>query len=297
MTRDRDFKREVRARMRATGERYTQARSALHEPSVGTPAVGSGPDPERRPTVNNELLDTLDRDGFAVVRNVLPAQLVDDLRHWVDRKVEDELKWRLEEVERRRDVGETDVRAFPRGSEGQLGFSLKGDPRRELLVNALADIADVIGLPLRTGGGIESTLPGWGGHSGLHQDLDGPAPSIKEWDGAIFSVPLTGAWDGMRIVPGSHRRDPVFREAFAGAIAPHPDEVHIEAEPGYVVINSIHAWKSGTLNRSALRRSEIWLAFRRDESVDHKIAAYWAAAEISDGGAPLDPGNFARRDS
>jgi hypothetical protein len=247
--------------------------------------------------VKNELLDKLDRDGFAVVRDVLPPHLVDDLRQWVDRMVQDELTWRLQEVQRRRDAGETDVRAFPRGSEGQLGFSFKGGPRRELLVQALADIADALGLPLRTGGGIESTLPGWGGHSGLHQDLDGPAPSIGQWDGAIFSCPLTSAWDGMRIVPGSHRRDPVFREAFAGAIAPHADEVHIQAEPGDVMINSIHAWKSGTLNRSSERRSEIWLAFRRDESVDRKIDAYWAAALISDGGAPLDPGNFVRRES
>ncbi len=128
--------------------------------------------------------------------------------------------------------------------------------------------------------------------------MDGPAPAIAEWDGAVFSFPLTRGWDGMRLVPGSHRHDPVFRESFAGAIAPHPDEVHVEAEPGDVVINSIHMWKSATLNRSGERRSDLWISFGRDESVGRAIKDYWARTEIVErGGGQLEPGNVVSRDA
>lgn len=238
-----------------------------------------------------ELLERLDRDGFAVVRDVLATDVVDNLSHLLDRLVDDDLAWRLEETERRREAGEADVRAFPRGGEGRFGFKLSDDDLRSELVSSVAAIVEAIGLPLRSGGGLGAFLPGWGGHEGLHQDLDGPAPAIGEWDGAIFTWPLSSGWDGMRLVPGSHRHDPVFREAFAGAIAPHPDEVIIDAAPGDVVINSIHVWKSVTLNRSIERRRDLWMSFSRDESVGQAIRDYWARTEITDGGAPIDPGN------
>jgi hypothetical protein len=294
MTQDRDSKREVRARMRVTGERYTQARNALYGPSVGTPPVRSTPDAKGVVMVNEQLLASLDRDGYAVVRNVVPSPVIRDLRQWVEGLVDDDLAWRMREVQRRRDAGEADVRAFPRGSEGRFHLTLDDEVRHAQLVDGVADIARSIGTPLSGSGGIVVGLPGWGAHDGLHPDLNGPAPDIGKWDGAIATWPLS-PWEGMRVVPGSHRRDPIFREAFAGAIAPHPDEVYIEAEPGDVVINSIHIWKSGTLNRSSERRSEIWIGFKSDESVSGKIAAYWAGAEISDGGAPWDPGNFVQR--
>src|ERR1044072_1857233 len=80
MTRDRDFKREVRARMRATGERYTQARSALHESAIAKPPTRSRPDPESGKAMYEELFEQLDRDGYAVVRDVVSHAFVDELR-------------------------------------------------------------------------------------------------------------------------------------------------------------------------------------------------------------------------
>lgn len=285
--------------MRATGERYTQARSALFgdAPSAGTPAVGSIPDRGGTSVVTKELLDALDRDGFVVVRDVVEREVVDDLRVWVDELVDDEMRWRAAEVERRRAAGESDVRTFPRGSEGRLGFRFDDDDaRRAPLLAGIADIAAAIGTPLASGGGIGVCMPGWGGHDGVHQDLDGPAPDVGRWDGAVFSWPLT-ADAGMRVVPGSHRQDPVFPDTFAGAVAPQSGEVHVDAGPGDVVINSIHIWKSATLNSTSQRRAGIWIAHLRDETVSETITEYWARATITvDGDVPVDPGNYVRRE-
>jgi ectoine hydroxylase-related dioxygenase (phytanoyl-CoA dioxygenase family) len=297
MTREHNAKRAVRARMRATGERYTQARSALFgdAPSVGAPSAGSIPDRGGTSVVTQELLDALDRDGFVVVRDVVPKEVVDDLRQWVDGLVDEEMRWRTAEVERRRAVGESDVRTFPRGWEGRLDFPFDDDARRAPLVTGLADMAAAIGTPLASGGGIGVCLPGWGGHEGIHQDLDGPAPEAGRWDGAVVSWPLT-AEAGMRVVPGSHRRPPVFPDTFAGAVAPQPDEVHVDAGPGDAVITSIHLWKSATLNTTSARRAGIWIGYLRDASVSEAIREYWARTPIIDGDAPVDPGNYVRRE-
>lgn len=296
MTRDREAKREVRARMRVTGERYTQARDALFGPSLPASLAPSRPDAGGGDMVDKQLLESLDRDGYAVVRGVVPKPTIDELRRWVDDQTNADLEWRRAEVRRRREAGEADVRAFPVGSEGWLGFDLDDDARTAPLVESVADIASAIGTPRRQNGAAAVCLPGWGGHSGLHQDLSGPAPELGRWDAVIFTWPLS-AWEGMRLVPGSHRRDPIFQEAFSGAVAPHPDEVHVDAGPGDVVINSVHIWKSSLLNGSTERRSEIWLAFDNGPGTMNKILDYWAHTEISHGEAPRpEPGNYVRKD-
>jgi len=295
MTRDRDTKRAVRARMRATGERYTQARSALYGSSSGNSASGSGPDAEGGAMRSEEVLEQLDRDGYAVLRGVVPAEAVDELRGWVDQLADADIDWRMREARRRREEGESDVRAFAIGSEGRVGLALDDDTRVAPLLESVADIAARIGTPRRGRGGIAVCLPGWGGHDGLHPDLSGPAPEIGRWDGVIFTWPLT-VWQGMRLVPGSHRREPIFRETFAGAVAPHPDEVHVDAGPGDVVINSIHIWKSATLNRTTERRSEIWIGYTDSAETSSKVKAHWAQAEILQGDAPPEFGNAVKVD-
>ncbi len=233
-----------------------------------------------------QLLESLDRDGYAVVTRVVQKEIVDELRRWIDTRVDEDVERRMEDANRRREAGEADARAFPLGSEGHISLELSDDSRIVALIKSVTEIARAIGTPFGRGRRIEVTLPGWGGHEGLYQDLPGPAPEIGRWDGVIFTFPLS-TWDGMRLVPGSHRRDPVFREAYAGAIAPHRDEVYVDAGPGDVVINSIHVWKSATLNRSTERRSEIWLSYDDGEKTASKVREYWAHAEIRHGDAPI----------
>ena len=249
--------------------------------------------------VDEQLLESLDRNGFAVVRDVIAAPDVAELRRWSLELVDEDLAWRLAEVERRRAAGESDVRAFPRDEEGRFHLQRRDDHRHRQLVAGIADIAAAIGTPeAGTHIGIEACLPGWGGHEGLHDELTGPAARVGAWDGAVFVWPLTTGWRGMRFVPGSHRRDPVFEQRFAGAIAPHPDEVHPDAETGDVLIYSLHVWKSATINTTTDVRAETCVVFRRDDSVRAAHAARWEQAEIFEsGGVPWEPGNVVVRDT
>jgi len=85
--------------------------------------------------VDELLLASLDRDGFAVVPNAIDEEVVADLNRWSHDLVAEDLEWRLGEVQRRRDRGEQDARAFPRGEEGRF-FLLRHDERRDVLVAA-----------------------------------------------------------------------------------------------------------------------------------------------------------------
>lgn len=241
-----------------------------------------------------ELLDRLDTDGYAVAERVVGDELIDDVRTWARRLIDDELQWRLDEAERRRTAGEVDVRPFPRGMEGRFHITVE-DARSAQLAAAVVDLATAMGTPLFGRITVDACMPGWGAHEGLHDELTGPAPEIGRWDGAVFIWPLTPSWRGLRVVRGSHREDPVFAERFAGAIAPHPLEVHVEAEPGDVVIYSLHAWKSVTFNPTDELRTEVSLTFKRDAAVSAAHAERWAKAEIRDAGAPYDPGNHVLR--
>src|SRR5689334_9065370 len=164
MTRDRDIKREVRARMRATGERYTQARSALYGSSSSTPAIGSRPDAEGGAMRTEQLLEQLDRDGYVVVRGVVPERTLDELRSWVDELVDVDLDSRMREAQRRREAGEADASAFRRGFEGRIGLAITDDARLSRLVEGVHEIVRAIGTSHRGTAGIASCLPGWGGH-------------------------------------------------------------------------------------------------------------------------------------
>jgi ectoine hydroxylase-related dioxygenase (phytanoyl-CoA dioxygenase family) len=54
-----------------------------------------------------------------------------------------------------------------------------------------------------------------------------------------------------RIVPGSQRWGTLPQAMFADPAAPHPDEVHVLAPAGSVVVMNTHAWHGGTRNRTA----------------------------------------------
>lgn len=235
-------------------------------------------------------LKQLDRDGFAIVKGVADSELVAETRRWAHQRVNGEFQWRLGEADRRRAAGEDDVRPFPRGMEGRFRITI-ADDRSARFAENVADVAAALGTPLFGRITIDACMPGWGAHEGLHDELTGPAPAIGEWDGAVFTWPLTEGWRGLRVVRGSHREDPVFSERFAGAIAPHPEEEHLAGEPGDVVIYCLHAWKSATFNATDTLRSDVSLTFKRDAAVSAAHAARWASAEIRDAGAPYDAGN------
>jgi ectoine hydroxylase-related dioxygenase (phytanoyl-CoA dioxygenase family) len=57
------------------------------------------------------------------------------------------------------------------------------------------------------------------------------------------STPDNGA---VRLVPGSHRRGQLPRQALADPLAGHPDEVLVTGRAGTVVVLNAHAWHAGT---------------------------------------------------
>ena len=86
MTRDHDRKRAVRARMRATGERYTVARSALdaRDPADAPKAETSQSQGGTMPVVDIRTLAEFDARGFVVLRLFATAEEVARITAVVD---------------------------------------------------------------------------------------------------------------------------------------------------------------------------------------------------------------------
>lgn len=76
-----------------------------------------------------------------------------------------------------------------------------------------------------------------------------------------------------RVVPGTHLQTLLPQESMEDPLAPHPDEVIIEAPAGSVVIFNSHTWHGGTTNHTPHPRRAIHSYFcRKDQpqQVDQK---------------------------
>lgn len=76
-----------------------------------------------------------------------------------------------------------------------------------------------------------------------------------------------------RVVPGTHLQASLPQEAMEDPMAPHPDEVIIEAPAGSVVIFNSHTWHGGTTNHTLKPRRAIHSYFCRSDQpqqVDQK---------------------------
>ncbi|MCR9065017.1 MAG: phytanoyl-CoA dioxygenase family protein [Cytophagales bacterium] len=60
-----------------------------------------------------------------------------------------------------------------------------------------------------------------------------------------------------RIVPGSHKRNELPNDVLEDPLAPHPDEILIQAPAGSVVIFNSHVWHGGTTNHTTKDRRSI----------------------------------------
>ncbi|HSI78153.1 MAG TPA: phytanoyl-CoA dioxygenase family protein [Lunatimonas sp.] len=69
-----------------------------------------------------------------------------------------------------------------------------------------------------------------------------------------------------RIVPGTHLHQQLPQDVMENPMAPHPNEIILEAPAGSVVIFNSHVWHGGTTNRTAYPRRAIHSYFcRRDQ--------------------------------
>jgi ectoine hydroxylase-related dioxygenase (phytanoyl-CoA dioxygenase family) len=259
MTRDHDLKRAVRARMTATGEKYTVARSALVAPA--TTRAGAAETSESQggtvATINTDLLEEIDERGYAVLRSFVRPDGLARISGAVDEAVAAALAEKEAEDRKRRAAGESGFIDVWRSSEpGGLSADLTAHPGvswvlgDERLVQLATELTGSTAVLHRAAAWV--TLPGFG-HQGLHPNGDGPARQIGSWPVVRCVVivsphrPDTGTF---RAIPGSHRHAPTF-DGIGSAMRPHRDEERIEADPGDVIVYSDQLWKSSTFNAGA----------------------------------------------
>lgn len=234
MTRDHDTKRAIRARMKVTGERYTVARSALIAPSAPTAAAAST---EGGTVASSTIHDELDEVGFVVVRSFVTGDRLDRLIELVDEIVATIVAAKLEEENRRREAGETGfIDVWHGGEPGWVAEWVTDHPDVAWLLRHEQLGAFVTPTRIRA----IASLPGFG-HEGFH-----PNPH----DGDACALALSGSrrdTGAFRAIPGSHRTPPRF-EALGSAMAPHPEEVRVETDPGDLLVYDAALWKSATFN-------------------------------------------------
>lgn len=68
-----------------------------------------------------------------------------------------------------------------------------------------------------------------------------------------------------RIVPGTHKSGTLPQDVLPDPLAPHPDEVIINAPAGSVFIFNSHAWHGGTTNHTTKSRRSIHSYFCRSD--------------------------------
>ena len=260
MTRDHDTKRAIRARMKATGERYTAARSAL----VAPPATQGG-------TVSSSTIqDELAERGFVVIRSFATGERLDRLVALVDEIITRTVAEKMEELNRRVAAGETGFIDVWKGEPGVIGERVSDHP----------DVAWLLGderlraFITPTGVIAFATLPGYG-HEGLHQTPhDGYACALS----LSRSRRETG---GFRAIPGSHRM-PEPQWEFGGAMAPHPDEVRVETDPGDLLVYDALLWKSGTFNGGTEPSKALAIEGDHERWTDEQLAHWMATGERAD---------------
>ncbi|MDH4089267.1 MAG: phytanoyl-CoA dioxygenase family protein [Cyclobacteriaceae bacterium] len=129
----------------------------------------------------------------------------------------------------------------------------------------LAGIAHVLGQEFKLSSlNYRSAKPGLGLQK-LHVDWhEAVAPDRYTVCNSIWLLDEFSKENGAtRIVPGTHRSGRLPQEALPDPMAPHTDEVIIEAPAGSVFIFNSHAWHGGTTNRSAKYRRAIHSYFCR----------------------------------
>ncbi len=199
--------------------------------------------------------ETLDRDGYIVLPDVIDADWLVRLRN-----------------------------AFESGCEGDGGASVvkeSGTRHVDDLINrgtvfegvithphVLAAVYHVLQDAFRVGQiAGRDPLPGYG-QQGLHADWTSRAK------GEAYRI-VTTIWllddftsenGATRVVPGTHHLLTPPPKSFADPASRHPDQHIIVAKAGSVLVFNGHLWHSGTANRSSRRRRVLQCSFvGRDE--------------------------------
>ncbi|MCB0688235.1 MAG: phytanoyl-CoA dioxygenase family protein, partial [Saprospiraceae bacterium] len=101
-------------------------------------------------------------------------------------------------------------------------------------------------------------------HVDWHETVD---PGDFKVCNSIWLLDDFSAYNGAtRMVPGTHLEGRLPQDVLEDPMAPHPDELLLEAPAGTVAIFNSHTWHGGTRNKSSRLRRAIHSYFcRRDQ--------------------------------
>jgi ectoine hydroxylase-related dioxygenase (phytanoyl-CoA dioxygenase family) len=194
--------------------------------------------------------DALDRDGYAVIEDVLGARRMAIAL--------DDIEGRLALV---RDdptihVGGTLHVDLPSDDASPVADAWLDERVQAALVRILGGAAQASRAHFR------APLPGFGAQM-LHRDTIAHG-TPGAYEGATLIVALCDFGDGngaTRVVPGSQhsRGTPSLRDADTA----HPDQRIVACPAGSVIVLNAHIWHSGTRNRSTAPRKALQISFAR----------------------------------
>jgi ectoine hydroxylase-related dioxygenase (phytanoyl-CoA dioxygenase family) len=207
-------------------------------------------------TLDAQTIGALDRDGYAVLPQVLSGEQLDAIRTRLAELLVAEGDQAGLEVHQEAGTN----RLADLVNKGPMFRPCFTDPR------VLASVGHVLGQFKLSSLNFREALPGQGLQA-LHADYGGPAPAegFQVCNSVWLLDDFTAENGATRVVPGSHRADTVPRLAMPDPTAAHPDEVLLIAPAGTVVVFNSHLWHGGTVNHTDRPRRALHGYFARRE--------------------------------
>ena len=230
--------------------------------------------------VTREETELLQEQGYLIVRGVMDAEWLAELRAATARILEAE--------------GANAGGEFRReeGSDRLANLVDKGECFERLVSHPmlLAAAEAVLGPDYKLSSlNYRAALPGERSLQPLHCDM-GLLPDARGY--AVFNsiwmlddfTPENGP---TRFVPMSHRSGHLPQNVLADANAPHPDEQVALGRAGDVILMNSHMWHGGTANHTALPRRSLHGFFVRGDQPQQQYQKRLLRAETQAGLSPL----------
>jgi ectoine hydroxylase-related dioxygenase (phytanoyl-CoA dioxygenase family) len=212
----------------------------------------------RDDTLTQEEIAGLDRDGFLLLHDIIPADVMEKMRERLDVLLAEEGAKAGQEVEQ--EVGAP--RLSDMINKGDMFDICFTHPR------VLAGISHVLGQEFKLSSlNFRDALPGKGNQA-LHVDW---GHAVEPGDFYVCnSIWLLDDYDPgngtTRCIPGSHLAGRTPQEVLKDPAAPQWNEAKLIAPAGSVMIFNSHTWHGGTTNTSGRRRRGLHSYYcRRDQ--------------------------------
>lgn len=205
-----------------------------------------------------------DRNGYAVIRNALPAGTVADLNRLIDQILEDEGQPNAITVFNAAMKHDLVLRLVEHEAilpivVNLLGFNLQ---LHASTINVKRPFQEVRDEERFTGG----KLPGGNTAASLNWHRDGPAPQfpwVQDFSlkvGYILSDLSAPDRGNTKVIPGSHRRRD-YRPEQGDSNVEVPGETQICGSPGDAFVFTQNLWHGASFNRSPIERRMIFIGY------------------------------------